>query len=197
MRDILDVVSLGTLLLLSGCSTAVRRGPPAPVDRGIPVEAIGGDRGKPSAPAEISTYPAREAEGTELFAYPSSGSSAPEVGASPRDRSALPLRSDNPAVIALLSSAGRQQQGGDLSAAAATLERALRIEPRNARLWHQLAALRLTQQRYQLAADLAEKSNSLAPDDTLLRRNNWQLIARAREALGDRAGAQQAERLAR
>ncbi len=119
-----------------------------------------------SATPVISSYPAREPKET--------------AGAG------------NPAVVALLSSAGRQQRGGDLAAAAATVERALRIEPRNATLWHRLASLRLDQKRYQMAAELAAKSNSLVQGDDVLRRNNWRLIARARSALGDSKGARQA-----
>lgn len=104
-----------------------------------------------------------------------------------------PRQAQNPAVAALLSSAGRQQQEGDLNGAVATLERALRIEPRNPTLWHRLAGLRLQQGQYPMVADLAAKSNALAGVDYDLKRENWRLISRARHAMGDSAGARAAE----
>lgn len=101
------------------------------------------------------------------------------------------------AVKVLQARATDQQSAGDLAAATASLERALRIAPDDAALWHQLAAVRLDQQRFALVAELAAKSNSLAdPSDRALRRANWTLIAEAREALGDPAGAREARRFA-
>jgi len=119
-------------------------------------------------------------------------SAVPATSAYPAREPKGSVGGGNPAVVALLSSAGQQQRGGDLAAAAATVERALRIEPRNATLWHRLASLRLDQKRYQMAAELAAKSNSLVQGDDVLRRNNWRLIARAKSALGDSKGARQA-----
>jgi tetratricopeptide (TPR) repeat protein len=96
-----------------------------------------------------------------------------------------------PATQTLLSKADVEQADGNLTAAASTLERALRIE-NHPLLWNRLAGVRLQQQQYSLAADLAEKSNALAANDNSLRRNNWELIARARQAAGDSAAAQDA-----
>jgi len=101
-----------------------------------------------------------------------------------------------PAVRSLLATAETQRSAGNLPGAGASLERALRIEPRNAHLWNRLAHLRLTQHRHGEAADLAEKSNALAGADRALRQDNWELIAAAREAVGDLAGARAAERKA-
>ncbi len=84
------------------------------------------------------------------------------------------------AVQALVARAQRQQQDGELVAAASSLERALRIEPKNARLWNRLAHVRYKQKRYALAASLAAKSNALAGTDSTLRTDNDDLIRRAR-----------------
>ena len=81
---------------------------------------------------------------------------------------------------------------GRLSNAAASLERALRIEPRNPRLWQELARVRLKQGDYAQAEGVAARSNAWAGGDALLRAENWRLIAQAREARGDSEGARAA-----
>lgn len=96
------------------------------------------------------------------------------------------------AVSSLMASADQALGRGDLPVAVATVERALRIEPRNAALWHRLAKLRMDEGKARLAETLAVKSNSLAGDDHVLRSSNWDLIARAREIMGDEGGARDA-----
>ena len=71
---------------------------------------------------------------------------------------------------------------GKLSTAAAAIERALRIEPRNPRLWQELARVRLQQRQFAQAESTAARSNSFAGSDAALRAENWRLIAEAREA---------------
>jgi tetratricopeptide (TPR) repeat protein len=99
----------------------------------------------------------------------------------------------NPAVLALLDRADQQYAARDLDAAAGSLERALRIEPRNPRLWHRLASVRLDQGQLDQAIQLAAKSTSLAGYDRGLQARNWRLIASARHAKGDPDGARAAE----
>lgn len=91
----------------------------------------------------------------------------------------------SPVVARLMVSADTQRRNGDLDAAANSLERALRIEPRNARLWSRLADVRFAQKNWQQSAQLAAKSNTLSGNDTALRRQNWYLMANAYDALGD------------
>lgn len=100
--------------------------------------------------------------------------------------------SGNRAVIALLDRAQRDTDAGRRGAADASLERALRIEPRNPWLWHELAQLRLTQGQYAQAISLAKKSNSFAGHERRLLALNWRLIGNALVAQGDTAGAEQA-----
>lgn len=99
----------------------------------------------------------------------------------------------SPAVLALQDRADQQYAARDLDAAASSLERALRIEPRNPRLWHRLAAIRLDQGKLDQAIQMAAKSNSLAGYDRGLQARNWRLIANARYAKGDAEGAHAAE----
>ena len=96
------------------------------------------------------------------------------------------------AVASLVTSARADAAAGRLVQAAASLERALRIEPRNPRLWQELARVRLKQGEYAQAENVAARSNSWAGDDSGLRAENWRLIAQARDARGDAAGARAA-----
>ena len=83
----------------------------------------------------------------------------------------------------------RTRRGG----AGAPTGRARRIAPRDARLWQQLARIRLQQGQYQQAESLAARSNTWAGSDNALRAENWKLIAQARDARGDAAGARAAQ----
>lgn len=103
--------------------------------------------------------------------------------------------SDNKAVIALLDQAQTDNTSGQREAAGASLERALRIEPRNPWLWLELAQVRLDQGQYAQAITLARKSNSFAGHQSRVQAENWQVIGKARVAQGDSAGAEQAFKL--
>ena len=100
--------------------------------------------------------------------------------------------SENAAIASLMDGARADVAAGRLANAAASLERALRIEPRNPRLWQELARVRLQQGEYAQAESVAARSNSWAGGDNRLRAENWRLIAQAREARGDAAGARAA-----
>lgn len=100
--------------------------------------------------------------------------------------------SSNPAVIALANTARTESAAYHYGKAAASLERALRIEPRNARLWHELARLRMQEEEYQQAENMALRSNRFSGNDRVQRRANWQLISESRKERGDLAGAEKA-----
>ena len=105
---------------------------------------------------------------------------------------ATPPRQENIAIAGLMDSARSEAAAGNLAGAAASLERALRIEPRNPRLWHELARVRLKQGQHAQAESVAARSNSWAGEDKALRAENWRLIAETRRARGDTEGAQAA-----
>jgi predicted Zn-dependent protease len=132
--------------------------------------------------------------------------SRPPIGGAPLPGDTAPQRVEVPpppapatggAVIALLDRADSYRASGDSANEAAAIERALRIEPNNARLWSRLAATRLEQGQPRQAEQLALKSNALSGGDRRLQAQNWQLVARARWALDDSAGARAAEKKAR
>jgi hypothetical protein len=112
---------------------------------------------------------------------PAPAPEAQQLPAPPPER-VPPPRAETTAVAGLMASARADTAAGRLPNAAATLERALRIEPRNARLWHELALVRLRQRDYGQAESLAARSNTLAGNDSELRSANQRLIDDARGA---------------
>lgn len=99
----------------------------------------------------------------------------------------------SPAVTALVMAAAQSTKSGNVESASAAIERAIRIEPRNAELLYKLAVLRLQQSKPILAEDLAKKAALLAGKDNVLKKNSWLLIAHAKEMQGDKAGAEEAK----
>ena len=99
----------------------------------------------------------------------------------------------SPAVNALVLAANQNTSKGDLGTATTTIERAIRIEPRNATLYYKLALLRLKDAKPRLAEDLAKKCILLAGSDTRLKKHAWLLIARAREIQNNLDGMKEAK----
>lgn len=168
--NIVSMLCLSGSLLLSGCIGGTTR-TSAPVRPPLPVE-------RPPQPSVIQD-----------------GDVQVRVYEPPQSVMVAPVHSK--AVVALLEKSKQQERQGDLAGAVSTIERALRLESRNAHLWNRLAHLRYDQGRRSLAADLAAKSNAIAGGDLILKRDNWQLIADSRRSLGDVSGARAAERKAR
>lgn len=167
MRRLFPILLLCSLL--AACASG-------PGDRAAPVESRGAE-----APASTGD------NGVQVLAY-----RPPE----PLPAEVVARSQPSRAVQVLLRRADDQQRSGDYSAAAASLERGLRIEPRNPRIWNRLAHLNADQGQYARVEQLAAKSNALVQDDRDLRADNWALIARARESLGDAGGAQRARQRA-
>ncbi|MHC8411287.1 tetratricopeptide repeat protein [Pseudomonas sp. Hz4] len=89
----------------------------------------------------------------------------------------------NNASTTLIESASQQYADGQLDQAAATLERALHIQPNNPATLHYLGVLRLQQGQYQQAEALAARSNMRVGRNVELRNRNFQLIQAAQQAL--------------
>mgnify|MGYP006191033149 CR=1 FL=1 len=92
-----------------------------------------------------------------------------------------PARS-NTASTLLIDTASRQYADGKLDQAAATLERALQIQPNNPATLHYLGVLRLQQGQYDQAGVLAARSNLRVGHNVALRNRNLQLIQAANKA---------------
>ncbi len=118
--------------------------------------------------------------------------SEPEVVITPPAPQEPIEQKSSPAVVALLDNADQYSASGKNEQAIASIERAIRIEPKNPLLWHKLGRIRLEQGNWDQAIAMAKKSNVLATGNTSLQAQNWLIIANARNAKGDKPGAEQA-----
>ena len=154
-------VLMGMALLLAGCASVSSVPGPAPVlsapVSSAPVVTAPG----PGETPTISKEPAlsKEPAFTQESITPQAG-----VG-----------------VLAMLQKAEDHTQTRKFDLAIATLERALRLEPRNPWIWHRLAVVHLLQKNRPQAAHLASKSNALIGDDHPLRARNNSIIVKARQ----------------
>lgn len=105
--------------------------------------------------------PASEAAVEPVEAAKSPATTAPSAGGPALPESPAE-RPRNAAAVSLQATAEQQRAAGDLDLAAATLERALRIDSRDPRLWLSLAEIRLEQGDPGQAAALARRAETLA-----------------------------------
>ena len=115
----------------------------------------------------------------------------PDLGPSAR-REFVPVPEEGKAAATLLASARQNVRKGQFSQAEMMLERALRVEPRNARLWHEMAQVKYGQKDYGQVVQFCIKSNSLAGKDYGLIQQNWLLMEKAYLELGEPEKARQA-----
>ncbi len=175
---LLELATLSLLLglvSLSGCSLVPTMRSAAPMEdrtAGETAAPISAEQQPADAESDVQVTPL----GSPQAVRPSSGGeSAATENAAPRSGSA---------VVALLDNAGQQTRAGNLDSAAAALERALRLEPRNPEVWSRLAGIRLQQGQFDQAINLASKSNTLAGSNTTLVARNNRIIAQAKQQLG-------------
>ncbi len=103
--------------------------------------------------------------------------SAPEVAPEP-EPVPPPPRVATPSST-LLASVDTAMASGQLEQAAALCERALRISPRDGRLWYRLATIRFQQNRFTDAAGLARRAMSFAGPDAQLAEASRELLQEA------------------
>ena len=109
----------------------------------------------------------------------------PEPPATPAPPSA-PVRiipPVSPASQALLTESRSHQAAGRYAQAAASIERAIRIEPRQPLLWLELGNLRLKEGDYLQAESLGRKALSLSAGDAAISARAQQLITAAKKPL--------------
>lgn len=109
-----------------------------------------------------------------------------------RDRQSV-----SPVLRRLLAKAETARAQQNWTQSEAYLERALRIEPKNALVWHRMALVKLQQSKNNQAIQFASKSNTLARGDGGLKRRNWSVIADANTALNRPVKADKARRKSR
>src|SRR5690349_25139362 len=98
---------------------------------------------------------------------------APAPGPGPTPFPAPPARFENPAIASLMDTARADSEAGRLANAAASIERALRLDPRNPRLWQALSRVRFKDGEYAQAASTAARSNSWAGSGRDLPAVDW------------------------
>ncbi len=161
---------------LTAC--ALVRAPPAPPAPESPGTASPGAAGTPPAgtqtPAPVTPIPP-----------------APAPAPTPPRQFHL-----GPAASALVSQAHQQAAGGDTAQAAATLERALRIEPENPLVWIELGRVRLAENNPAQADAMGRKALTLAGGDAAAQSSAWHLIAESLRARGNNGAAAEADRRA-
>lgn len=129
-----------------------------------------------------ATHPAKQSE-PQKPKLTVTETQAPQIRAyRAAEKHAVVVAKPNRSVILLTERATTQQLNGNLQGATKTLQRAIRIAPKNASVWHQLAKVRFAQNHYQQAEQLAIKSNTLAQQNPLLKIKNWRLIAQIYQA---------------
>lgn len=125
----------------------------------------------------------------EAIPPPSAGRPKPPLPNYPRSAEQV----SGSAVASLIRQAQQQRTARQPAQAAATLQRALRIEQRNYFAWALLAQTQLDQGLHDLAESSAMKSNSLARGNVYVELENWKTISAARAAQKDSEGAMQAQ----
>lgn len=113
----------------------------------------------------------------------SPGTAQPPPGAPPQPQPGAPARPVpkeyrlGTASSALVAQAHKQMAGGDFGLSAATIERAMRIEPDNPLLWIELGRVRYTAGDYAQADAMGHKALALATGDPQAQASAWHLIA--------------------
>ena len=116
-----------------------------------------------------------------------------EEASDPIQRDAPPPERDassNNAARALLAQADTAMEQEDLRTAVAYLERAIRLEPRDAELWLRLADAHLSDNNLPAANQHVRKAIALAGENQNLSRSAWLKLADIREAEGKVAEAE-------
>lgn len=161
------LVALLIAIFLPGCVTAPAY-PPAPSRAPVPAPVRVRPPAGPPQPSEPG--PGSEPQGPPP---------PPEVVVPPP----APPRSSG-ATASLLEQGRQQRAAGDLAMATSTLERAIRINPRDPTLWLELGRVKLQQGDYAQAENMGRRAAAAAGSDARLRPQIDELITAARRAEG-------------
>ncbi len=186
-------------MMLAGCAY-----PPAPAPEKGP-KIIYDEQGRPlwippsarkpvpPSPSRETQYPPQESQPAQqdtsgMYAdqedqtdtemqEPSQPQSAPRIGSAGEEEAGKDNTHLLLAVSPLAAQAEQQMERGELDQAFATAERAVRIDPGNAKMWNLMARIQFKKENWAQAEQLARKSNLLAGNDTGLQAVNWKIIA--------------------
>lgn len=169
-------------------------------EQALQPSSTGSERGGPAAPQAPSPAEQTVAKAEPRQQLPQTAAPAPppepEPVVSQLPESTVVTPDLPPAAETLARQAERQRQAGDYAGAAASLERSLRIAPREPYLWNRLARVRMEQGQSVQAGNLASRANDLAGENPDVKKDNWRIIAESKRRAGDMAGASEAEKRA-
>jgi hypothetical protein len=179
-------LTLAALLAISGCSLA-----PFKADTTTGAPPSGSKPREPGA-GPVLTVPTQigRPDGEPVIEMP-------PPAQLPRERPKAPPATLSPASRTLVSQAQAQRKKGDLPGATVSLERALRIEPKNPLLWLEMGRLRMDQRNYPQAENMARKALSMSVGDDATQSAAWRLIADSLRARDRNPEAEQALERAR
>lgn len=112
-----------------------------------------------------------------------------------RSRGEQSLYASSAVAQQLVDEARSLRNQGRYAEAYRQLERGVSIAPRDAVLWFELARVRLAEERWDDAENLAQRALEYAQPGDDVSAYCWELIARSREGRGDYDGAEQARRM--
>jgi tetratricopeptide (TPR) repeat protein len=141
-----------------------------------------------SAPPPIPT------PGTPMETQPAPMPPAVDIRPLPRPVAREPTLGS--ASRALVSQAQAQLASNNYAVAAASIERALRIEPDNPLLWIELGKVRQAEGNYTQAENMGRKAASMAINAPKTQSAAWSLVAESLRAQGKNAQAQEAQQRA-
>jgi Flp pilus assembly protein TadD len=175
------LIFLILMLLLSACNpTPARRPEPPPLPYRLEPPPAPSVALPPPAVAKTPPAPVMPPEELRAMAAARPTLSAPQASAGPA--------ASSQSRELLLRQAEGELAANNPSAAIATLERALRLEPRNGELWYRLGEAQLRRGSPTQAEQAALKAERLATDNAL-RRQSLELVATARLLQGNAEGA--------
>lgn len=177
MFNLLFVLAIS--LALSACSIApVQESSPVVAPPPVPPQPEPAPVVAPVEPAVLETQPLTPTEVVEP--------SIPLAG------TATHTYTLSAATKSLVTQATTQRKSRNFVQAAATLERALRIEPKNPLLWIEYGQLRMDEKNFTQAESMARKALASAIGDLRTQANAWRLIADSYKARNRNGEAQQA-----
>ena len=145
----------------------------------------------PAAGANNKRQALRPNTGTEPAANPAAPPPVETKTVASAQEPAAPKAEGETAVSALLKKASGSLGKGDLDGAAAYLENAQRLDPKNSKILYDIANIRYHQGRYKEAESMASRAVQTGGSNAMLKKS-WSLISNSRNKLGDSQGAVQA-----
>ena len=180
VAKIIRSILILSALLLASCQTVL----PTQTDRA-------NSAGEDTQGVQIGET--KVAAGESSAQQPSSPTASKDGGLGPSaSEPAEPAPSPDQVVLSLQQQALKYQSEGRWSEAEQILERALRIDADKVDLYHQLATVRMGQQRFAEAEQIALKGLTLTNQTADHKASLWEVIAQCRSAQSDIKGANEA-----